>query len=362
MINKIPNDLNVENELTRIKALRTIDSNRTDALNSQKMEPEGNLNNSNKMFILESNRVKISIIVPVFKTEKFLRKCLDSIIVQTLKEIEILVVNSSSPDNSQIIIDEYAKKYPKKIIPLYQKDRGLGDSRNFGLKYARGKYVMFIDSDDTFASPQSCEQLYNFAERNGCDLVIGRMLYDYNGIFKEIFGFENKYKKFYNRTDLRTFPETGFGSAPVMNKIYRRDIIEKYKLQFPRYKLYEDVLFCIKFWYYSKTVGCIDKVVYYYTQRTDPNNPSITQSITIKNFNDRIYAAKAIGKFLTKVKFFDNSGLKYLTWLRKSIAEMPDKITNESDRRKAVRRLRRFSHSYSKIIQKYQNNIKEGTN
>lgn len=351
-------DVNIDQEMARIRAVTghsIKDPSKENDYRSNTSQHEENKKVTGDS--IKNKEVKISIIVPVFKTEKYLRKCLDSILFQTMNDIEILVVNSSSPDGSQTIIDEYVKKFPNLIIPLFQKDRGLGDSRNFGLKFARGKYVMFIDSDDTFSNSSSCERLFSFAEKNGCDIVIGRMVYDYNGVLKEIFGFENKYKPFYNRTDLRQYSETGFGSAPVMNKIYKRELLMKYGIKFPKYRLYEDILFCIEAWYYSKKIGCIDSVVYHYTQRIDPTNPSITQTIKFRNVDDRIYAAYSIKKFLWKVGLFDNNGFKYLSWLRKSIGEMPDKISDESEKRKAMRKWKRFSHSYSKVLLKYQQKI-----
>lgn len=90
----------------------------------------------------------MSIIVPVYNVEKYLRRCLNSIVFQTVDNIEIIVVNDGSPDNSQQIIDEYAALFPKKIIPLKKKNGGLSSAREYGLKYAKGKYVGFVDSDD----------------------------------------------------------------------------------------------------------------------------------------------------------------------------------------------------------------------
>ena len=85
---------------------------------------------------------KISVIIPVYNVEKYLSKCLDSVVNQTLKDIEIIVVNDGSPDNSQKIIDDYTKKY-KNIKSFVKKNGGLSDARNFGIKKASGKYIAF---------------------------------------------------------------------------------------------------------------------------------------------------------------------------------------------------------------------------
>jgi glycosyltransferase involved in cell wall biosynthesis len=91
---------------------------------------------------------RISIIVPVYNTEKYLKKCLDSLVNQSLKDIEIIIINDGSTDNSQNIIDEYKNKYPKLIKSYIKENGGLSDARNFGLAKAKGEYIGFVDSDD----------------------------------------------------------------------------------------------------------------------------------------------------------------------------------------------------------------------
>ena len=108
------------------------------------------------------NVVKISVIVPVYNVEKYLEKCLDSLVNQTLKDIEIIIVNDGSLDNSQEIIDKYAKKH--KTIKSYIKENGgLSDARNYGIKQASGKYISFIDSDD-YVKENMYELMYNKLE------------------------------------------------------------------------------------------------------------------------------------------------------------------------------------------------------
>ena len=92
--------------------------------------------------------VEVSIIVPIYNTEKYLRKCINSLLNQDIDNYEILLVNDSSPDNSQMIIDEYVKKYPNIVKGFIKDNGGLGDTRNFAIPYANGQYLMFVDSDD----------------------------------------------------------------------------------------------------------------------------------------------------------------------------------------------------------------------
>ena len=91
---------------------------------------------------------KFSVIVPVYNTEKYLRKCLDSLINQPFSDYEIIIVNDGSPDNSQDIIDEYAQNYPEKVKSYIKENGGLSDARNYGIDRALGNYILFIDSDD----------------------------------------------------------------------------------------------------------------------------------------------------------------------------------------------------------------------
>lgn len=107
---------------------------------------------------------KVSVVVPVYNTEAFLVDCLDSLVNQTLDEIEIVVVNDGSPDGSQAIIDDYAARYPDKIVALSKPNGGLGSARNAGIARATGRYIGFVDSDD-FVEPDMYQHLYEEAER-----------------------------------------------------------------------------------------------------------------------------------------------------------------------------------------------------
>ena len=96
---------------------------------------------------MENNRPKISIVSPVFNVEKFLARCLDSLVNQTLSDIEIILVDDGSPDNSGRICDEYAKK-DDRVIVIHKENGGVSSARNVGIDKAKGKYICFVDSDD----------------------------------------------------------------------------------------------------------------------------------------------------------------------------------------------------------------------
>ena len=112
---------------------------------------------------------KISIIIPMFNVEKYLRRCLDSVLNQTFKDWQAICVDDGSPDKSGNIAEEYAKK-DKRFVVVHKKNGGLSDARNAGFPYAKGKYIMYLDSDD-FIHPQTMEIAYQAAEDNDADIV-----------------------------------------------------------------------------------------------------------------------------------------------------------------------------------------------
>lgn len=126
---------------------------------------------------------KVSVIVPVYNVENYIRKCLDSIISQTLKDIEIILVDDGSEDNSGKICDEYAEK-DSRIIVIHQKNNGLSNARNTGLNIASGEYIGFVDSDDYIKSEMYSE-MYQTAEKTDADMVLCNYSYDTNGNITE---------------------------------------------------------------------------------------------------------------------------------------------------------------------------------
>ena len=113
----------------------------------------------------------MSIIVPIYNVEKYLARCLKSLVNQTLQEIEIICVNDESPDQSQQIVNQFVLDYPEKVISVQKKNGGLADARNYGLNFANGEYLLFIDSDD-WIEEKMCEIMYHKAISESADLVV----------------------------------------------------------------------------------------------------------------------------------------------------------------------------------------------
>lgn len=224
---------------------------------------------------------KVSIIIPVYNVEKYIDKCLDSLVNQTLKEIEIIVVNDGSPDNSQKIIDKYTKKYPNKVKSYIKENGGQGSARNFGLTKATGEYIGYVDSDD-YVELDMYEKLYNKAKEKEYDIV---SCGNYN------VSEDYSIKKEYNITctynnDLENIM---FGKIAVWNKIYKKELLTNNNLEFKEKVWYEDLAFTVKAIINSKTFAFINEPLYNYLIRQGSimNNSNIKRNLEILDaFND----------------------------------------------------------------------------
>ena len=115
--------------------------------------------------------VKISVIVPVYNVERYLSACMDSLVNQTMEDIEIIAVNDGSPDNSLAILEDYQERYPQKVQVLSIENHGVSYARNYGADHASGEYLLFVDSDD-YVDVRMCELMYRKAKKDHNDVVI----------------------------------------------------------------------------------------------------------------------------------------------------------------------------------------------
>ena len=134
---------------------------------------------------------KVSVIVPVYNVENYVEKCLKSLVKQTLQDIEIIIVNDGSTDNSENIIKEFIKLYGEKIKYVTKENGGLSDARNYGMKFASGEYIAFLDSDD-YVDITLYEKMYNKAIEEQCDYVECDFIWKYDD--KEVKDTGNIYK------------------------------------------------------------------------------------------------------------------------------------------------------------------------
>lgn len=171
--------------------------------------------------------VEISVVIPVYNVEKYIKKCLDSVFSQTFNAFEVVIVNDGSQDDSEKIIMEYQKKY-NKINYLKKENGGLSSARNMALKHIKGKYVTFLDSDDYIASDY-LETLYYTAERYGCDVVCsGQNKVKENGEILNVISYKTVEGKCFTRR------------LNISGKLYKVDYVKKQNIVFPLGKTYED--------------------------------------------------------------------------------------------------------------------------
>ncbi len=213
---------------------------------------------------------RISIIVPCFNVKRYLPQCLDSILNQTLKDLEIILINDGSTDSSGTIIDSYAHSDPR-IIALHQKNSGVSAARNKGLDQASAPYILFVDSDD-WIDPEMAEELYHKAEGSSADLVVcdyyqetpDYSIPDFLGlraeelILEEI-GLPNFYFQYITKISLDRF---------ACNKLYKKEILLQKGLRFSSSITFaEDNLFNLCYFLHTHKVAILNRSFYHYRQR-----------------------------------------------------------------------------------------------
>ena len=199
---------------------------------------------------------EVSVIVPVYNVEKYIEQCLNSLVNQSLENIEIIVVNDGTKDNSEEIIKKFIEKYPQKIVYLKKENGGLSDARNYGIPYAKGEYIAFLDSDD-YVEKDIYKEMYELAKKENSDMVECDFLWEYPDKTREDIGqVYNGKKEMLEKV-----------RVVAWNKLIRRSILEKTQIQFPKGLRYEDVEFTYKLIPYLNKVSFLKKPYIHYIQR-----------------------------------------------------------------------------------------------
>lgn len=242
----------------------------------------------------------ISVIIPVYNVEPYLRECLDSVIFQTKPELEIICVNDGSPDNSLEILQEYAAK-DSRIKLIDQENQGLSRTRNNALAIAKGEYVMFLDSDDWIRN-DACEILYNKCKKYNLDMLNFAGTNFKNGS-RDCFQWKNqtifygtKGKEIYDRKAVKEIIDR----IPISSEryFYRRQFIEDHKIRFPEGINYEDNYFVRKAIMFVQNFGTEDKILIFKRMHSE----SITQNEG-RFFGDYIEVARRIDELYTSHNF-----------------------------------------------------------
>ena len=206
----------------------------------------------------------ISIVVPIYKVEKYLERCVESLLTQTYQNLEIILVDDGSPDRCPAICDAYAKK-DVRIRVIHQKNAGLSGARNAGINIAKGEYLAFVDSDD-YIAPDFIQSLYTLLKETGCAIAQCKFAYvqgealknDENQSF-HIYRGESLMEQLYGPEEEATY------FVVAWNKLYRRDLFES--IRYPEGRIHEDEATTYRLFHQGRKLVFSDRALYgYYTE------------------------------------------------------------------------------------------------
>lgn len=266
---------------------------------------------------------KISIIIPVYNSEEFLRTGLDSLIKQSYKNLELIIVNDGSPKNCKEIADEYTKKDKRIKYVEHEKNKGLFQARITGFENSTGDYIAFLDADD-YVSNDFYRELIEKAEETNSDIVFSQLVMDYgkgdkrvynlfNFPFEELKG-EECYEEFYNQEGLN------FAWHITPNKIYSRRIWEKAVVEYKKVNKHlimtEDVAFANVLFYYAQKVTKVDRVAFFYTKHEGASTSvnDITFKKASKNLEDLTTSFSFVEHFLKEKNVYEKYKVRFEKW------------------------------------------------
>lgn len=243
----------------------------------------------------------ISVIVPVYRVEEYLERCVKSILSQTYKNLEVILVDDGSPDQCPAICDACAEK-DARVKVIHQENKGLSGARNAGIDAASGEYLAFVDSDD-YVSPYFIEELYQLLQDTGC--AIGQCRFSYvkgDGLVEEgdsafcIYRGESLMEQLYGPEEKATY------FVVAWNKLYRAELFKETGIRYPEGRIHEDEATTYRLFHEAKKLAFLDRALYgYYTE----NGGSITS----------VFSAKRL-QWLTaheeRIAFFKKNGYEKL--------------------------------------------------
>ena len=243
----------------------------------------------------------ISVIVPVYRVEKYLERCVESILSQTYENLEVILVDDGSPDRCPAICDSYAQK-DARVKVIHQENKGLSGARNAGIELAAGEYLAFVDSDD-YVSLHFIEALYQLLQETGCAIGQCRFTYVKGEALPEegnsafcIYRGESLMEQLYGPEEKATY------FVVAWNKLYRAGLFKETGIRYPEGRIHEDEATTYQLFHAARKLAFLDKAMYgYYTE----NGGSITS----------VFSAKRL-QWLTaqeeRITFFKKNGYEKL--------------------------------------------------
>ena len=278
---------------------------------------------------------EVSIIVPVYQVEKYIRQCVDSILAQTFTDFELILVDDGSKDQSGQICDEYARM-DERVRVIHKDNGGAADTRNRGVDQAVGNYLMFVDSDD-YIAPTMVECLYRNIVSQNADIAACNYLYLFDNDRKKDFVTNVKSEilsgteVFYYRKNDRN---DGFWTV-VWNKLIKKETVGKARFRSGRY--YEDEFWANEIYQMDIKIVTISECLYYYRQNENSTmrQKKIARSLDIiEAFQERIYI------YLQEEEYSEQA-YKVLIYSLEHLEESKKLITNEDERKKYIQAKKR---------------------
>ena len=254
--------------------------------------------------------MKISIIIPVYNVEGYLVECLNSVVNQTYRDIEIIIVNDGSTDSSFSIIQQYQLQ-DERIKIINQENQGLSAARNAGIKKVSGEYIWFVDSDD-YITIDACEKIVEKLKQNNYDLlIVGRFRFgkDYKEYDKISWGVDEiKFGEKY----LLGAVSHGVFTASACNKIVRTTLLEQHNVYFERGILYEDLYFTFKCLLHAEHIAMLEQPFYFYRQNRNDSivntikerDKDVLRTVVLMEDNATLIAPKLINEYYFKVLIY----------------------------------------------------------
>lgn len=229
---------------------------------------------------------KFSLIVPVYRIEEYLPKCIDSVLAQTCQDFELLLIDDGSPDGCGAICDDYAARHPDRIRAVHQSNGGAGAARNHGIRLSCGEYLLFVDGDD-YLSPDFLAALAGVIEKAPADLVLFGALVERDG--KQV-GKLDETVPAERLLTVRDEPELYFGVMAPWNRAYRRTLFTENDIEFATKVWYEDIRVVTKLLAVAQTAYRLPGAYYHYLQREGSamNNKNVARNAEILQAYDDI--------------------------------------------------------------------------
>lgn len=308
------------------------------------------------------NNIKLSIIVPNYNSEKYLSRNIESLINQTYKNIEIIVVDDGSLNSCESIVNEYIKKDKRIKYVTHKKNEGLFHARLAGADIATGDYIAFLDADD-YVSMDYYRTMVSQAYKSKSDIVIGNTILEFNGSEKYEYPLSKVHFKELNNSEIMDefFYQRGYNYIwyTIWNKIYSSNIWNKARKHYDKIKekliMTEDIAFSTVLFYYAKKLTKVENDAIFYCKNSDSSTSisNMTKEKETRNINDLITSFNFIEEFIKEVKVYDKYKDYFEEWKSNFATGHKETINNISDiteqeKEELIHKLEKYSNKFQK--------------